>query len=457
MKYALIVVFVLIVIILVFLILKILPLLTAKPTIKVNYLAEYNKVTKPANYDPNLNAAPLLQKAFGNYVEMPESIRQKKGLSPADLNSQEIITLRNWLDSNVDFFQYLNKAAKKPYYWLERHSEDNSMTLEYPEFSNLVKLARAFEWRILLQAFDGEFTKSFEDVFTFYTIGTFFAGPRNLVEQMIGFSLRALSIEIAFNVLGRSENNMSNLKLLQQRIQTVLLEHECKIHYSKGEMLFVLDAIQRTFTDDGKGNGKLIPSAYAQITKGSVDLDGTSLAISYPKALMISLTHPGRKETTELAKQLFEELNILWKLLPWQLHKKGTGCVDQIDSITKGNFVLNHGMSSTGLIFEYEHRHKATADALITTVAILRYKADNGELPQQLEGLISAGYIKELPMDPFSSKSLVYQKTGDSFMLYTVGGNFKDDGGSHTENWEGDHVFWPVQARGKSQLKKAPN
>ena len=45
-------------------IILIIQLLTAKPTIKVDYTEEYNEVTKPANYEPEQNAAPLYQEAF---------------------------------------------------------------------------------------------------------------------------------------------------------------------------------------------------------------------------------------------------------------------------------------------------------------------------------------------------------------------------------------------------------
>ena len=44
MKYLLIILAALIALLLILFLLKILPLLTAKPTIKVNYLAEYNKI-----------------------------------------------------------------------------------------------------------------------------------------------------------------------------------------------------------------------------------------------------------------------------------------------------------------------------------------------------------------------------------------------------------------------------
>ena len=70
------------------------------------------------------------------------------------------------------------------------------------------------------------------------------------------------------------------------------------------------------------------------------------------------------------------------------------------------------------------------------------------------EELFEAGYLKKLPMDPYSDSPLVYKKTDDDFILYSVGYDFEDDGGEvYRDNkgrvrpWgdEGDAVFWPVR------------
>ena len=83
-----------------------------------------------------------------------------------------------------------------------------------------------------------------------------------------------------------------------------------------------------------------------------------------------------------------------------------------------------------------------------------RYQQETGQYPANLKELVEAGYIKELPMDPYSEKPLAYKRTQDNFMLYSVGSNFKDDGGQVAKGdngralsfaAEGDWVFWPVQ------------
>jgi len=86
-------------------------------------------------------------------------------------------------------------------------------------------------------------------------------------------------------------------------------------------------------------------------------------------------------------------------------------------------------------------------EALIATVSILRYEKEHNKYPESLEQLVESEYIKIVPQDPFSGNSLVYKKTDDGFILYSVGLNMIDDRGVIVNNkWakEGDAVFWPV-------------
>ena len=73
------------------------------------------------------------------------------------------------------------------------------------------------------------------------------------------------------------------------------------------------------------------------------------------------------------------------------------------------------------------------------------HRGTAGRFPSSLDELDAAG-LAELRIDPFSGKDFVYKRSGDTFTLYSVADNLKDDGGQHDSSWEdGDFVFWPVQ------------
>jgi tetratricopeptide (TPR) repeat protein len=79
-------------------------------------------------------------------------------------------------------------------------------------------------------------------------------------------------------------------------------------------------------------------------------------------------------------------------------------------------------------------RDSAIAQLRLAEVALLlkAYKAERGEYPDSLAELGEfAG--RELPADPFSGTSLVYQREGDGFLIYSWGTNLEDDGGVPAE------------------------
>ncbi len=78
------------------------------------------------------------------------------------------------------------------------------------------------------------------------------------------------------------------------------------------------------------------------------------------------------------------------------------------------------------------------------TVAVERYRQHAGTLPTTLNDLLPA-YLSSAPIDPFSGRALVYRPTNPGFVVYSVGPNRHDDGGTVTgfEPLASTDHFWP--------------
>jgi hypothetical protein len=227
---------------------------------------------------------------------------------------------------------------------------------------------------------------------------------------------------------------------LQQQLQ-----QRTKLNFSIGETIYGFDSGQHMFTDDGDGQGRLIPGKLYKYKK----LSPMVPSISYLKAILIGMDHPGRRETLLALKNLYKVLDELVKETPWQLKQKGTSYQGQVKELTKGNYYLSDPINSFGTICELYHREKIHGQALVTTLALLRHEADNGGFPASLQVLLASNYIERLPIDPYSGSALVYKRQADNFTLYSLGANFTDNGGTPSlwgEEHEGeDEVFWPVE------------
>jgi hypothetical protein len=76
-----------------------------------------------------------------------------------------------------------------------------------------------------------------------------------------------------------------------------------------------------------------------------------------------------------------------------------------------------------------------TADAAI---GVSRYQHATGSLPKALNELVPA-YLAAVPVDPFSGGEVRYSKSSDRFVVYSIGSDRKDDGGTRVTEptWPG--------------------
>jgi hypothetical protein len=63
-----------------------------------------------------------------------------------------------------------------------------------------------------------------------------------------------------------------------------------------------------------------------------------------------------------------------------------------------------------------------------TMLDLVKFKHTFGVYPKSLDELKSQLKV-EVPVDPMSGKDFIYKRLGNGFLLYSIGGNMRDDGG----------------------------
>jgi len=441
----------------------------AQPKIRVNYLDELNQLARPVA-DEDLNAAVLYDKAIESYVEPPkikqevellDAIGDKKWIT--DLTEEEVALLKQWVGDNGKAIDFFKQANEKPHCWWQRETKDVVLlNLHFPELSPIRYLGKLICWRAKLRASEGEIEEAFDDLLACYKMGSHLMGPRTLVEQLLGLAMRAMAVGNVRIVLAECEIEGQALAHFNKQLEKIVAKDIYKIDF-QAEKFFYRDIIQRCFTDNGRGSGRMIPGKVKEI--GDV-LSGSGFAVGdnkfergvkYGAYLGISLISADREAMTSKYEDAFSKYEKWAKMTPWESRNdinewedrelRDPAWLEQARYI--GYYMLIPALRRVG---EIAHRVRTEVGGLITTVAVLGYNKENSRYPESLSELVKAGLLKKLPMDPFSDKALVYRRTDDKFTLYSVGLNFEDDGGKMgTKNgkpnkWadEGDAVFWPV-------------
>jgi hypothetical protein len=226
------------------------------------------------------------------------------------------------------------------------------------------------------------------------------------------------------------------------------------------EKMSFQDTIQRAYTDSGPGGGHVIPDAMRSL----LDYRGEPPPHEVRTTVLFTLAgtiQAGRDETLEKGNAMYDLTTELSKKTPYQRRSDKRSVEKMLLELPYWRYaVLWMIIPSLERASELSYRSKADYDATVTILALLRYRIEKARYPDRLDDLVAAGYLKQLPQDPYSAGPLVYRRTGDDFTLYSVAANFTDDGGTPiAENgWDpavrpsfgraakgGDHVFWPVQ------------
>ena len=426
---------------------RVIPLLTAEPTVTVDYLAEANRLSKPAGYDPNLNAASHCERLFAEFVPLPEGLEDQWKAWPTDLSAEQQERLKAWLPRNEAVLESLGKAAQCPYWWRELASSDGALSgIVVPELEAVRRCAWGVVLRAKQQAWEGGSGDALTVLADLYHLGVHWTQGATLVEQLVGVALCNVSADGMLAVLDHCEVSAGPLRDALDAVRSGV----CKVsvpRFGEAEEVYGYDSIQRCFTDAGDGNGKLIPKRFYEAKKARPSL--YSHPISYLDALWISLNHPDRFETTALFATYISSVETLARQTPWQLHAAMTSYEEELEELLGGNYYLRDGFMATAQCIRTGWRGKAAGRALVVVLAVLMYKAHGGALPESLDALVGEGLLLEtIPTDPYSDGSLIYRVTGDEFTVYSVGEDFFDDGGV-SGAWDNpgcDRVFWPVEA-----------
>jgi len=81
-------------------------------------------------------------------------------------------------------------------------------------------------------------------------------------------------------------------------------------------------------------------------------------------------------------------------------------------------------------VAEFQHQRALSRLRLLETELALRcHNAEQGAPPAQLTELVPK-YLQRVPQDPFSSQPLIYRPQGTNWLLYSIGPDRKDDGGT---------------------------
>ena len=407
----------------------------------------------PADFMQAVSVA-VLREADRRYKDLPDDAG-----GPLSDIEQEYIGA--WLRQNdAAWREFAAGTAKsycyRPYIGDPNGRKESLVSVLLPPMSPLRDLSRLGMWRCRIERQQGRIQEGIEDCIALARAGSHWQGKGTLVEQLVGLAICSMGRDETLRLVETQKLSASDLQKLQSRLSQIY-PNGYPLLNMEGEKLFFMDIVQRSFTDGGPGGGHLIPGQWEEITELS-DFSGYRADRRYfaPFSTALSMAHAGRDETIAKANELYDLQTRMAKMTPYQRNAGDLKMPDEmLFTMPKYKyFLIQVLMPASSRVSELMYRGKMQHESTLAALALKRWRLEKDAYPQTLDELTAGGFLKELPLDPYSDKPLVYRRTDDSFILYSVGPNFKDDKGEiamdhgRPARWgtaqAGDIVLWPL-------------
>ena len=442
--------------------------INGRPNPAVDYLAQINQMNAIELLRED-NAWSYYAEAFALYVdpndqtrEVMDAVRQNLQTSPVStgLTEHQEAVIRRWVEANEPAWRQFLVGSEKRYYqryyeFPPAHSTEEPWLYHFRIPSEGIReMAHFGAWRACLAVADGTPDTAIEDCLALARASVHWQRRAAIFEQLFGSALSMTAYTQMLQILRGDSLPADDVTKLQDELTRIYVDGFLPRHLD-ADKACPLDAIQHVFTEGGPGGGHLIPKKFYEL----LDFLGDAVCLkpepaSKLQCLKIALVHAGRDETQARINELFDYAVTVMRRTP---HERYTGAVESVkdriarmdeDKYAVVRLLLPPREAATDSAYTAKIFHEAT----LTVLALKQWHNETGGYPAGLSALVEAGYIAEVPADPFSSGPLVYKRIGDDFALYSLGRNLADDGGTPGVGPTGNHrpfvrngdlVFWP--------------
>lgn len=291
-------------------------------------------------------------------------------------------------------------------------------------------IARMNAARMYLAAQSGDDAQRLAAFEESLAIGRIMSAQVSIIDHLVGLAIHALmQAEVRHQIVEGKVSGPAAADLLaaldRQRLHDLA-------PVLGTERFFVLDTIQRTFSDTGNGNGRFMPTAAAQV--GEIGLVGNSARLGeYRVFNLLGLLQPDRKSTEAKVHSMFDRFAQL-AAMP-RAERKASGITIDYEAELKGFRVLDMLMPAIGKSLQSRDQIGGDREATRLMLALEVYRGRHGAYPETLAAL-APEILPAIPLDAVNGMSFGYKlldaaadEHGRGYLLYSFASDGIDNGG----------------------------
>lgn len=396
----------------------------AKPGAAINYTVVFNEMRRPDGYMPEDDGWNIFVKACNKLVDGP-SLKPMTSLS--DMNDAQLHEVRIWIAANEPAFRCLDDAMSKPFFWPTSVPSSGPLHGLHEDMSgglhSVWDLGWAMIWRGKMKAYDGDVAGGVRDMVTAAEIVKCFGDKPTWSEWKAGAELAITAYRMLAEVVRQQTLSSSSLVDLMHGVEKSERRFEPVYPQLAASRLVFLDMVQKMFTDEGNGDGRIIPSrTWDLVSSDTTRMSGRQSRLGrFFSAIKIGREHPGRRATVESYDTQMASFKEIWESREhgndpesWWGGQRLYYRMPLVDN----RFIMSYFQPGSPTTLGQLWTLRNDALRVQATIAVMRYKVEMGRLPDGWDDVVNKAYLKEPPIDWFGGKPFVYERTGDSFIIY---------------------------------------
>lgn len=287
-----------------------------------------------------------------------------------------------------------------------------------------------------------------------------------LISTLVGYAIHAITLNVIDECLHAGVRfDDGQLERIQNAVANARIE---KMIDLASEKAMFMDIIQKSYTDDGQGDGRMTSAGLKlwneTATQASFSSEETKWslgsAVQYTLAPTSLLFLATRRQLTEKTNEFFDRADQAIMAKASDNNPRGRG---DLSALEKDLESLPISYQPLKLLFpailmcdQATQRGQINSNAVLTALAVIRYERKHGSLPESLDEIVGE-YLKEVPLDLLDGKPLRYRRQNGGFIIYSVGVNGVDDGGQPVLiRPDGSFVADPTKEEGTESLRSLP-
>jgi len=351
---------------------------------------------------------------------------------PSEWTAEERSQVEAFFAANQDLIRELRELAELggPVYPLDF---SKGVAMELPHLAQMRDCARLLRADAIVKAMNGDYSEMVEDVIAGMKLGDAMAQEPILISQLVRIAIYGIMTDAV-------QKSVSGGDLPPELISQLLTHTD---HADN----------RQAFAESFSGEQMMVLQAFSDVRAGGYSMlgpssDSSDLAQISEWLLSRLYASPPARPWLNMDEAAYADLTGRMADAAELPYYEASPLLTQIDQDIE-NLPVTRVLSRTTLpplsrVCQAQARHEAIVDLLQMGLLIEQYHARQGSYPESLDA-IAPGLRGGLPVDPLTGEPYHYRPSGDSFLLYSVGGNLTDDGGTH--DWrEGDWAW-----RGESE------